>query len=55
MVAHYMKCIGVVVDADPLRSMEKLRLCFSAPSWWTNSMFLHIRLHFSLGHDIFTA
>jgi len=40
VVAHYMKCIGIVVAADPLRSMEKLSLYFSVLSWWTNSMFL---------------
>jgi len=40
VVARYMKCIGMVVVADPLRSMERLSLYFSVLSWWTNSMFL---------------
>jgi hypothetical protein len=39
VVAHYIKCIRIVVVVDPLRSMEK-RKYFSVLSWWTNSMFL---------------
>jgi len=39
MVGHYMKWVGMVVVADPLRSMEKLRLYFFVHSWWTNGMF----------------
>ena len=40
VVAHYMKRVGIVVVADPFRSVEKLRgLYFSVLSWWTNGMF----------------
>jgi len=39
MVVHYMKCIGTVVAADPLKSMEKLSLYYSVLNWWTNGMF----------------